>query len=110
MVFHVPEHAWRDVVAMIEKITGKVAAWFHPEGRTVGKGYDAVHGVVAKSADGSWMLQRNIPALGTNEALIDYIAKQSGKEKTVERHQRSEALMDITRLHADAICATLSAK
>lgn len=105
--FHVPDNAWCDVVAMIEKITGKVAEEFHPEGKDIGQW---TRGVVAMSQDRSWVLQRNIPALGTNEALIDYIAKQSGKEKTIGRHQRSEALMDMTRLHTDAICASLSAK
>jgi len=95
-VFHVPdhEHAWRDVVAMIEEITGKVAAWVRPEGKDIGQW---TKGVVAMSQDGSWMLQRNIPAIGTNKALIDYIAKQSGKEKAVGRHQRSKYLLAITR-------------
>ena len=100
-VFHAPDNAWPEVIAMIERITGKVAALIAFEGMTIGWH----HGVVAKSQDGSWMLQRNIPAMGTNEHLINYIAKQSGKDKSIGRHQRSAALMDMTKLHLGAIQA-----
>lgn len=96
LALHLPETLYGDVAAILADVTGAgMAPWgFAVAGRRLGK----LHGVVTKSADTTWMLQRYVASAGGSHwQLVEYAAKGSGKEKAIGRHQRSGALIELTR-------------
>ena len=95
LALHLPEALYGDVAAILADVTGAgMAPWFDVAGRRLGW----LHGVVTKSADKTWMLQRYVEgAGGSHWQLVEYAAKGSGKEKAIGRHQRSGALIELTR-------------
>jgi len=94
MAQHLPERLYGDVASALEAVTGTaMARWFDVSGKSLGN----VAGVVCMAADGSWMLQRHVDGLGgSDERLVQYASKSDGKHKTVGRHQRSAALVELT--------------
>ena len=95
MATHLPEALYDDVAAILADVTGAgMAPWFDVAGRRLGETY----GVITKSNDKTWMLQRYVEgAGGSHWQLVEYAAKGSGKEKAIGRHQRSGALIELTR-------------
>lgn len=95
MPMHLTEAMYGDVAAILADVTGAaMAPWFDVAGRRLG----GLHGVVTKSADKTWMLQRYVASAGGSHwQLVEYAAKGSGKEKAIGRHQRSGALIELTR-------------
>lgn len=96
IALHLPEALYDDVAAILVETTGAgMAPWgFDVAGRRLGK----LHGIVTKSADTTWMLQRYVASAGGSHwQLVEYAAKGSGKEKAIGRHQRSGALIELTR-------------
>jgi len=96
IALHLTEALYDDVAAILADVTGAgMAPWgLVVEGRPLGR----LHGVVTKSADTTWMLQRYVASAGGSHwQLVEYAAKGSGKEKTIGRHQRSGALIELTR-------------
>lgn len=98
LALHLPETLYGDVAAILADVTGAgMAPWgFDVAGRRLGRR----HGVVTKSADATWMLQRYVASAGGSHwQLVEYAAKGSGKEKAIGRHQRSGALIDLTKAY-----------
>lgn len=95
IALHLPEALYDDVAAILAEITGaEMAPWFDVAGRQLRK----LYGIVTKSTNKSWMLQRYVAgAGGSHWKLVEYVAKGSGKEKAIGRHQRSDALIELTR-------------
>ena len=95
LALHLPEALYGDVAAILADTTGaEMSPWFDVAGARLGR----LHGVVTKSADKTWMLQRYVEgAGGSHWQLVEYAAKGSGKEKAIGRHQRSGALIELTR-------------
>lgn len=95
LALHLPETLYGDVAAILVETTGaEMSPWFDVAGARLGR----LHGVVTKSADTTWMLQRYVASAGGSHwQLVEYAAKGSGKEKAIGRHQRSGALIELTR-------------
>lgn len=95
IVLHLPETLYGEVAEMLAEVTGaQMAPWFDVAGRRLGP----LHGVVTKSADPTWMLQRYVESAGGSHwQLVEYAAKGDGKRKAIGRHQRSGALIELTR-------------
>lgn len=94
---HLPEALYGDVAAILADVTGaEMAPWFDVAGRRLGW----LHGVVTKSADKTWMMQRHVEwAGGSYWDLVKYTAKGAGKAKAIGRHQRSGELIDLTKAY-----------
>lgn len=97
LALHLPEALYGDVAAILADVTGAaMAPWFDVAGRRLGW----CHGVVTKSADKTWMLQRYVASAGGSHwQLVEYAAKGSGKAKAIGRHQRSGELIDLTKAY-----------
>lgn len=95
---HLPDDASRmDAIVAMERVTGAATAWFKPRGARLGR----LHGVVAKSAGGAWMIQRDMGSDPGNPNLIDYIAKASGKAKVEAQHRLSDDLSALVKIASD---------
>jgi len=94
IAFHIADEKRMALIDLVESITSTNAAWVEPVGRRLGSNY----GVIAKSADTTWMLQRHLTDCGPIDPLIDYISKASGKTRVEGRHQRSQALIALSRI------------
>lgn len=102
-MLHLPdEAALRDAVRQIEKLTGAPAEWIDPAGRSVRSAGRTTHGVVARSACGGWLLQRNVAALGASIGIAAYAAKGDGKAHVEGQHRLSNALSALARSAAAA--------
>lgn len=94
---HMPsDSALRDAITTIERITGVSAGWIDCRGRSLGRW---VHGVVAKSAGGAWMIQRDVVGEPGNPHLIAYLAKGSGKRRVAGQHRLSKDLRQLATEH-----------
>lgn len=99
VALHLPESLYADVAAILADVTGAgKAPWFDEAGRRLGS---LTYGVVTKSADATWMLQRYIESAGGSHwQLVEYAAKGDGKHRAIGRHQRSGALIALTQAAA----------
>lgn len=97
IALHLPEALYGDVAAILADVTNKsMAPFIYLEGRRLGGSY----GVVTKSQDPTWMLQRHVKwAGGSYLKLVKYTAKGAGKAKAIGRHQRSGELIDLTKAY-----------
>jgi hypothetical protein len=78
VALRVPDAAWRPVVALLERATGTGAEFIDVGGRSVPRPGARVRGVVAMSAGGGWMLQRNTRLHnGGTQDFLGYIAKSA---------------------------------
>ena len=100
---HMPtEAAMRDAISALERMTGVSAAWIDCRGRSLGRW---VHGVIAKSPDGAWMIQRDIAGEPGNPHLVAYVAKGAGKDRVDTQHRMSRDLIAITEEHMGKVSA-----
>jgi hypothetical protein len=90
------DRALRDAIASVERITGVSAGWIDSRGRSLGRW---VHGVVAKSPGGAWMIQRDVIGERGNPHLIAYLAKGSGKRRVEGQHRLSQDLRHLAAQH-----------
>lgn len=100
---HIPDDLLRKVVAVIERLTGAPAeiyrapdsAEFKRPYRTQGR---TCHGVIAVSACGGWMLQKNLrPMTGGTTGIIEYTAKSSRRPDTGAQYRLSHELAALAR-------------
>lgn len=100
---HVPDALLKKVVAVIERLTGAPAeiyrapdsAEFKRPYRTQGR---TCHGVVAVSACGGWMLQKNLrPLTGGSTSIAEYTAKSSRRPDTGAQYRLSHELAALAR-------------
>lgn len=100
---HMPtDAAMRDAISALERITGVSAAWIDGRGRSLGRW---VHGVIAKSPQGAWMIQRDIAGEPGNPHLVAYVAKGAGKDRVDTQHRMSKDLIAITEEHMEKLSA-----
>lgn len=94
---HVPEPAFGDVIAALERITGAPAAWVDLNGRRMRRGGRMLRGVVAISACGGWLLARNVrPESGGAVGALAYLTKAAEKGLAAGQYRRSNALAALT--------------
>lgn len=99
IVAHMPsDAAMRDAISAIERITGVSAAWIDGRGLSLGH---HLHGVIAKSPGGAWMMQRDVIGEPGNPHLMAYVAKGSGKRRVDGQHRLSQDLRALTTEHID---------
>lgn len=97
LMVHLPDAALRELVTLIERITGARAENMNmPDGVSMKIGGKLRHGVLARGALGAWMIQRNIRAGdGGTEGFIDYMSKQPRSEKVRTQHRLSGDLLAL---------------
>ena len=99
MVLHLPDAAAiRDAIGQVERLTGAPAEFVDTSGRKVRGLGRRHHGVVARSACGGWLWQRNIEALGGGGiGIAQYAAKGTGKAAVEGQHRLSNELSALAR-------------
>lgn len=77
---HLPEAAPREIVRLLERVTGsRLRGELCPNGRRETYHGRVCYGVVARGNEGAWMLQRNTrPTTGGTEDIVAYMIKGSG--------------------------------
>jgi hypothetical protein len=97
---HAPDDTARlAIIGLIAEKTGAAWAWLDLNGRRLkdcGSG-KPIHGIMAKSRGGEWMVQRNLPDLGGVDILTAYLAKGDGKSRVDGQHRMSQALEALAK-------------
>lgn len=99
VTIHLPNiRAITDAIETIGQLTGAPAVWCDMRGRCLRSSGRTTRGVVAKSACGGWLLQRQDPASnGSSVDLVTYTAKGTGKSKVEGQHRLSNDLAALAR-------------
>lgn len=102
LALHLPDTALRDVIELIERVTGAPTKQLHlPHGATIRRTGRRLQGVLALGDVGAWLIQKNTrPLIGGEQGFLGYASKASRSEMVQSQFRLSNDLVALTRLAA----------